>query len=50
VDGNIGAEIIQIRTSLGAPAIYKEETEEHEHMHGEAGQKDAKPHTHSHDH
>jgi len=32
--------------SLGAPAIYKEEAEEHEHMHGEAGHKDSKPHTH----
>jgi mono/diheme cytochrome c family protein len=36
--------------SLGAPAIYKEEAEEHEHMHGDAGHKDTKPHTHPHDH
>jgi mono/diheme cytochrome c family protein len=36
--------------SLGAPAIFKEEAEEHEHMHGAAGHEhhDAKPHTHKH--
>src|SRR5215475_10474113 len=36
--------------SLGAPPIFKEEAEEHEHMHGEAGHDhhDAKPHTHKH--
>jgi mono/diheme cytochrome c family protein len=36
--------------SLGAPEIYKEEAEEHEHMHDAAGHdhKDAKPHTHKH--
>jgi mono/diheme cytochrome c family protein len=35
--------------SLGAPAIYKEEAEEHEHTH-EAHGKEAKPHTHTHPH
>jgi len=36
--------------SLGAPPIFKEEAEEHEHMHGAAGHDhhDAKPHTHKH--
>ncbi len=34
--------------SLGAPAIYKEEAKEHQHMH-EHG-KEAKPHTHKHSH
>jgi hypothetical protein len=36
--------------SLGAPEIFKEEAEEHEHMHGAAAHdhKDAKPHTHKH--
>jgi mono/diheme cytochrome c family protein len=36
--------------SLGAPEIYKEEAEEHEHMHGAASheQHEAKPHTHKH--
>jgi S-disulfanyl-L-cysteine oxidoreductase SoxD len=32
--------------SLGAPAIYKEEAEEHEHM----KQDESKPHTHTHPH
>jgi len=36
--------------SLGAPPIFKEEEEEHEHMKGEAAHDDhgAKPHTHKH--
>ncbi len=38
--------------SLGEPAIYKEEAEEHEHMHGAAHEhhehKETKPHTHKH--
>jgi mono/diheme cytochrome c family protein len=36
--------------SLGVPAIFKEEAEEHEHMHGDAGHdhKGAKPHPHKH--
>jgi mono/diheme cytochrome c family protein len=38
------------RGSLGAPPIFKEEEEEHEHMKGEAAHDDhnAKPHTHKH--
>jgi hypothetical protein len=32
--------------SLGAPAIYKEEAEEHEHMKHD----ESKPHTHKHAH
>lgn len=35
--------------SLGSPAIYKEEAEEHEEAHKAHG-KDAKPHTHKHEH
>jgi mono/diheme cytochrome c family protein len=36
--------------SLGAPEIFKEEAEEHEHMHGAAApaHKEATPHTHKH--
>ena len=36
--------------SLGAPKIYQEEAEEHEHMHGAEDHEhhDAKPHTHKH--
>jgi mono/diheme cytochrome c family protein len=41
--------------SLGAPEIFKEEAEEHEHAEQEHGaaqteKKDAQPHTHSHEH
>lgn len=37
------------RGSLGAPAIFKEEAEEHEHMHGAAKEHhDATPQTHKH--